>query len=634
MKKLLSLIMVLFISAFSFSTIPYTQTNFTVNAAEVETLFKTLTSTQIMEQQPVITNNIKKQILSYTTDISMTNNYKLPQRYINDIFSSILFENPQIFYVDPHTVSISVSNSDDDIVAIRPTYLFPKDELESRTAELEAAANKIISGIDESWSTMQKCRYVHDMIALNCEYYSKDTEPEDYSVYTAYGALVKGVAYCEGYTLAYNYIMKKLGITAYYIQSPTVNHAWSLVNIDGYYYHVDVTYDDPSPDTAGRVFHDFCIVSDAQMNAYDNDENNSFKHTGWVSTIKADNGKYNVDWWRQIETAIFPVGDKEYYIDHSYTASGYGALLAYDDTTEKTTEVNRIENRWYVEGKDNTYWQGNFSYLFYDGSYLYYNDTTNVYRLSPNSTQRELFYNRTSDISHYIYGFTQKLNGKMYISAKATPNDKDVLYEIESNINNSNNTNPTTSTDSNTDVPATSATEATKPTSSATTITWEPVVTVPVSTYSRTLDVGRTYTLSAKNISSGTKISYKNSNSSVVKVTSKGKVTALKKGTSTVTLTLKQNGSDIGKIKCKITVKKDPSLSKKSITVKKKSTARLSIKGKATAINNKYTNTSIAKITSKKNTSSLKVKGLKKGKTTLKIKVNGVKTLKLTVKVT
>jgi hypothetical protein len=183
-------------------------------------------------------------------------------------------------------------------------------------------------------------------------------------------------------------------------------------------------------------------------------------------------------------------------------------------------------------------------------------------------------------------------------------------------------------------VPATSATEATKPTSSATTITWEPVVTVPVSTYSRTLDVGRTYTLSAKNISSGTKISYKNSNSSVVKVTSKGKVTALKKGTSTVTLTLKQNGSDIGKIKCKITVKKDPSLSKKSITVKKKSTARLSIKGKATAINNKYTNTSIAKITSKKNTSSLKVKGLKKGKTTLKIKVNGVKTLKLTVKVT
>ena len=40
----------------------------------------------------------------------------------------------------------------------------------------------------------------------------------------------------------------------------------------------------------------------------------------------------------------------------------------------------------------------------------------------------------------------------------------------------------------------------------------------------------------------------------------------------------------------------------------------------------------MAKVTSKKSAKSLKIKGLKKGKTTLKITVNGVK-LKLKVKV-
>lgn len=58
----------------------------------------------------------------------------------------------------------------------------------------------------------------------------------------------------------------------------------------------------------------------------------------------------------------------------------------------------------------------------------------------------------------------------------------------------------------------------------------------------------------------------------------------------------------------------------------------MTIKGKAKTVKNVYTNTKKAKVVSKKTTSTIKVKGLKKGSTTLKIKVNGV-VLKLKVKV-
>ena len=44
-------------------------------------------------------------------------------------------------------------------------------------------------------------------------------------------------------------------------------------------------------------------------------------------------------------------------------------------------------------------------------------------------------------------------------------------------------------------------------------------------------------------------------------------------------------------------------------------------------------NTKVAKIVSKANATSIKVKALKKGTTTLKIRVNGVKVLNLKVKV-
>lgn len=108
-----------------------------------------------------------------------------------------------------------------------------------------------------------------------------------------------------------------------------------------------------------------------------------------------------------------------------------------------------------------------------------------------------------------------------------------------------------------------------------------------------------------------------------------GKITALNKGKATVTATLTTGK----KLTCKVTVTTAPKLSKTNVNVKKGGTVNVKLSGKVSSINNKYTNTKFAKITSKANATSLKIKGLKKGNTTLKIKVNGVKTLNLKVKV-
>ncbi|MGN0459403.1 MAG: Ig-like domain-containing protein, partial [Ruminococcus sp.] len=126
----------------------------------------------------------------------------------------------------------------------------------------------------------------------------------------------------------------------------------------------------------------------------------------------------------------------------------------------------------------------------------------------------------------------------------------------------------------------------------------------------------------------GTVKSWTTSNKNIATVNN-GKVTALNKGSATITATLTTGK----KITCKVTVTTAPKLSKATVKVKKGETVTVAIIGKVATIDNKYTNTKIAKITSKTNATTLKIKGLKKGTTTLKVKVNGVKTLSLKVTV-
>ena len=65
--------------------------------------------------------------------------------------------------------------------------------------------------------------------------------------YTAYGALVKGTSVCAGYADAFYRMCKECNIDCIYISGKGNggNHAWNQVKIDGKWYNVDVTWEDP-----------------------------------------------------------------------------------------------------------------------------------------------------------------------------------------------------------------------------------------------------------------------------------------------------------------------------------------------------------------------------------------------------
>ena len=103
--------------------------------------------------------------------------------------------------------------------------------------------------IKKGMSTRDKVKAVHNWLIRNVKYdydnYLRGTVPK--VSHTSKGALVRGLAVCDGYSKAFMKIMRKLKIPCRMLAgvSEGGGHAWNLVKVGGKWLHVDVTFDDP-----------------------------------------------------------------------------------------------------------------------------------------------------------------------------------------------------------------------------------------------------------------------------------------------------------------------------------------------------------------------------------------------------
>ncbi len=119
--------------------------------------------------------------------------------------------------------------------------------------------------ISPNMTDYEKELAIHDYIVTNCEYGYVDYS-NDYA-YRAYGVLVQGKAVCNGYAEAMALLLNCVGIENE-IMTGWANgelHAWNRVKLDGKWYQVDSTWDDPIPDRGSFAGHEFFNVTDDIM---------------------------------------------------------------------------------------------------------------------------------------------------------------------------------------------------------------------------------------------------------------------------------------------------------------------------------------------------------------------------------
>lgn len=179
-----------------------------------------------------------------------------------NIVDEVLLDTPEIMYY----ISGKYSNA-----IFIPKYSKTIEEKQAHQKIVNRKRDEIISQIiDTNMSEYEKVKAIHDFVVNNTQYDKRDFAsgniPDE--SYTVYGVLIEGIAVCEGYAKAIKYLLDAVGIESLIVTGKANgdNHAWNIVNVEGDYYHLDATWNDPVTDDGSEILiYDYFNLKDADI---------------------------------------------------------------------------------------------------------------------------------------------------------------------------------------------------------------------------------------------------------------------------------------------------------------------------------------------------------------------------------
>lgn len=220
------------------------------------------------------TSFVVKQNINYTEK-----EFKELTSSIDIIIDKVLEENYDIYYYfDSYQISYTKEGNSIKEVIISLKYSSDRESILKRNMKVEEKIKEIVKTIIKPEMTdFQKEIAVHNYIVNNTRYdeanYEKGTVPKEAN--TSYGVLINGVGVCGGYASAMDKLLKAAGVESIIISGEAGEngkyepHAWNLVKLDGDYYHIDATWNDPVYTFNGvrkEVLHfDYFNLTDKEM---------------------------------------------------------------------------------------------------------------------------------------------------------------------------------------------------------------------------------------------------------------------------------------------------------------------------------------------------------------------------------
>ena len=132
------------------------------------------------------------------------------------------------------------------------------EDLESKWAQLDAIANNVVVAVANE-SDYNKLKYFYEWIINWTEYQENECDQD----YTGVFLLKKSI--CAGYARAIQYLCNKAGLKCTTVRGQTnESHTWNLVELNGQYYWVDVTWGDPTTDDGSQklVYYYFMVTDE------------------------------------------------------------------------------------------------------------------------------------------------------------------------------------------------------------------------------------------------------------------------------------------------------------------------------------------------------------------------------------
>ena len=181
--------------------------------------------------------------------------------------NALVLDNPDLFYLNINRICLTTkttkrafSTSYEVIVGSNEggvlTDGFKKREyIDNTKNNLDGIKNEIIK-VCKDKTKKDQIKIVHDYL-VDTIVYDSEAGPD---IYNIYGALMIRRSVCEGYARACKYVLDDLGIPCIIACGVGTNtngeserHAWNYVYLNGQWYALDVTWDDPIITGGGKV---------------------------------------------------------------------------------------------------------------------------------------------------------------------------------------------------------------------------------------------------------------------------------------------------------------------------------------------------------------------------------------------
>ena len=224
--------------------------------------------------------------------------YQLKPDDLYVVLQDLINNEPDLFFVSG---GYKYSQYPDDpyVFALVPTYLYTGAELKAEIAAYNRAVDAIVADARKADNVVGQLLRANEYFCLNFEY-DTDLVIRKPNEFFKYG---KGV--CQAYTLAFKAVCDRLGVTSTAAPSSAMNHIWNMVNVGGEWYHIDVTWNDPTPDSKLFAHHKNFMRSDSGIS--------STGHHSWSSSVSATSTKYDSVGWLELGVPLSVIGDTVYY---------------------------------------------------------------------------------------------------------------------------------------------------------------------------------------------------------------------------------------------------------------------------------------------------------------------------------
>lgn len=178
------------------------------------------------------------------------------------IYGLVYNQEPQLFYMGSK-------------IKVGKLFYLTKDipSINQMQKSIDEVADKLVDEANSKSTTFEKLKVFHDYLVLNSTFELKEDGSYDYNatIYNAFGSNdEQGNIQCAGYAKAIQYLCDKTGIPCMVVTGETTkgqSHAWNVVKVDGEWYNLDVTWDDPVLNTPNykNIRYNYFLVPDAPI---------------------------------------------------------------------------------------------------------------------------------------------------------------------------------------------------------------------------------------------------------------------------------------------------------------------------------------------------------------------------------